>query len=227
MKISLCLFVWNEVEGCKIDVPQIDRQQFFEVFAVDGGSTDGTVEYLESQDIPVSRQPRPTLNAAYHHAFDVAGGDAIVFFHPKGVVPVKDTIKFRQYLENGCDLVIASRNMKGARNEEDGQVFRPRKWFVDGLGLLASVLWRRQGRHVRDVLHGFRAIKRDAFARMKMNPIGVTADLEQVVQCYKRRMSAAEFPTQEVSRPFGATHFKAWPTGSAMLKYIVKETGLR
>ena len=58
VKISLCLLVWNELEGCKIDVPNLPRDSFEETYAVDGGSTDGTVEYLESQGIPVYRQPK-------------------------------------------------------------------------------------------------------------------------------------------------------------------------
>jgi hypothetical protein len=40
MKVSLCLMVWNELEGCEID-------------AIDGGSSDVTVEYLADQGIPV------------------------------------------------------------------------------------------------------------------------------------------------------------------------------
>ena len=47
MKISLCLIVRNELEGCKVDVPNLPFSEFDEVFAIDGGSTDGTIEYLK------------------------------------------------------------------------------------------------------------------------------------------------------------------------------------
>lgn len=53
MKVSLCLIVWNELQGCQLDVPKLPRDAFDEIFAVDGGSTDGTIEYLESQGIKV------------------------------------------------------------------------------------------------------------------------------------------------------------------------------
>jgi len=36
-----------------MDVPNIPRESYDEIFAVDAGSTDGTIEYLESQGIPV------------------------------------------------------------------------------------------------------------------------------------------------------------------------------
>jgi len=53
LKTTLCLIVWNELEGCRLDVPKLPRNDFYEFIAVDGGSTDGTVEYLESQGIAV------------------------------------------------------------------------------------------------------------------------------------------------------------------------------
>ncbi len=63
--------VWNEVEGCRLDIPNLPLDQFDEVYAVDGGSTDGTSEYLESLGIPVYLQPKKGLNAAYIHAVDM------------------------------------------------------------------------------------------------------------------------------------------------------------
>ncbi|MGZ8196633.1 MAG: glycosyltransferase, partial [Methylosarcina sp.] len=95
MKTSLCLIVWNELQGCKTDVPKLPRDDFDEIFAVDGGSTDGTVEYLESQGIPVYLQPKRGLNAAYVHANNMATGDAVVVFFPKGTLPTDDLRKFR------------------------------------------------------------------------------------------------------------------------------------
>ena len=56
LRVSLCLLVWNELEGCKLDVPGLPLDQFDEVYAVDGGSKDGTVAYLEQHGIKVHTQ---------------------------------------------------------------------------------------------------------------------------------------------------------------------------
>lgn len=52
MTISLCLLVRNELEGCKADLPRLPLKEFDEVYGVDGGSSDGTVEYLEYTGSP-------------------------------------------------------------------------------------------------------------------------------------------------------------------------------
>src|SRR4030042_6857140 len=151
MKISLCLLVWNELEGCRIAVPQLPRHHFEEIYAVDGEGTDGTAEYLASQGIPVYLQPKRGLNAAYVHAVEKANCDAVVVFFPKGNVAPEYVLKFRPLLESGYDLVIASRNVKGGRNEEDSQFVKPRKWGVWGLACFAALLWKQEGYFIRDV----------------------------------------------------------------------------
>lgn len=220
MKISLCLVTWNELEGCKIDVPNLPRDLFDEVYAVDGGSTDGTIQYLESQGIPVHIQPKKGLNAAYVHANDVSTCDHVVVFFPKATTPVGDLARFRPLFEQGNGLVIASRQIAGSVNEEDASLWRPRKWAVWWLSLIASIVWRREGYWVRDVLHGFKGWSRSAFARMKVLDHGLSIDIEMVVRSYKLRIARAEFPTQEVGRSYGTTHFKIWPTGKRLLKYL-------
>jgi len=220
MKISLCLVVWNELGGCRLDVPNIPRDAFHEIYAVDGGSTDGTVEYLESCGIPVHAQTKRGLNAAYLDANRLSTGDAVVVFFPKGTIPVEDLLTFRPLLEAGNDLVIASRKIKGARNEEDEHLLRPRKWAVLGLALLAALIWRREGYWVRDVLHGVKGWNRRDFDKMQILDHGLSIDVEMVIRSYKLRLRRCEFPTREIIRPHGESGFKMWPTGKKLLAYL-------
>jgi glycosyltransferase involved in cell wall biosynthesis len=225
VKVSLCLVVRNELQGCREDVPRLPREAFDEVFAVDGHSTDGTAEYLREQGIVVHAQPKRGLNAAYVHANAVATGDAVVVFFPKGTLPVEDLLRFRSLFESGHDLVVASRQVAGARNEEDQGLWRPRKWAVLGLAMLAALVWRREGPWIRDVLHGFKGWRRPAFERMQILDEGLSIDIEMVVRSYKLRLPRVEFPTREISRGYGETHFKMWPTGKKLLRYLWFELG--
>lgn len=223
MNISLCLLVLNELEGCKLDVPNLPREDFDEVFAVDGGSTDGTIEFLQSNGVRVYRQLERGLNAAYWQGVEVSRADAVVFFFPKGTLPPEELRQFRPLLEAGSDIVIASRNIAGGSNEEDNQFLKPRKWLVIGLGVIVALIWKREGWRVRDVLHGVRAMTVTGFRKMSPSRTGLSVDLETVVRSYRLRLPRAEFPIKEVPRSFGQTHFRILPTGLELLRYLAGE----
>jgi glycosyltransferase involved in cell wall biosynthesis len=223
MKVTLCLLTKNEIAGCQKDVPLIKREMFDEIYAIDGGSTDGTIEYLQSANIPVYIQPKKGINAACVYAIEVCKTDALIFFHPKGSVPVSDTEKFKHFFESGYDLVIASRNIKGGTNEEDGMLLKHRKWFVLFLALVSAVLFRKDGPFIRDILHGFRGVTVKGFKIIDPVDFGVSIDLEMVSRAYKNRLKMIEFPTTEVKRLAGTSNFKALPTGWKLLKYFPRE----
>jgi len=227
LRLTLCLLTLNELEGCRHDVPNIPFEQFDEVFAVDGGSTDGTVEYLKERGLVVVGQEHKGYNGAYLDAFARCTTDAVVMYHPKGSIDPAVLLKFRVYFEQGYDLVVASRLMAGAVNEEDGKLLRPRKWFVRALGLAAALWWKRDDGMIADVLHGCRGMRREAFFSIEPLRAGVTIDLEMVVRAYRLRLRRIEFPVVESPRIVGETRFKAWPTGRAMLRYLAFELGRR
>lgn len=223
LRLTLCLLTLNELEGCRHDVPNIPLGTFDEVFAIDGGSTDGTVEYLQGRGLPVFRQELDGYNGAYIDAFTRCTTDALVMYHPKGSIDPVMLVKFRGYFEEGYDLVVASRLVAGAVNEEDHRLLRPRKWFVRALGLAAALLWKRDDGMIADVLHGCRGMRRDAFFAIEPLHAGVSIDLEMVVRAYRLRLRRIEFPVVEAPRLVGETRFKAWPTGRAMLRYLMSE----
>jgi len=223
LRLSLCLLTWNEIDGCRHDVPSLPLDEFEEVYAIDGGSTDGTVEYLQSRGIETLRQAEPGYNQAYLSAFARCATDAVVLFHPKGSIAPMAVRQFRAALEAGNDVVVASRLIRGGRNEEDDRLLRPRKWFVLGLALLAALLWRRRGPIVWDVLHGCRAVRRTTFFALDPLPEGLSIDLEIVVRGYRKRYRMAEFPVEEQSRLSGKTRFPALRTGRRLIGYVLRE----
>jgi hypothetical protein len=214
------LIVWNELKGCEQDVPQLPLSEFDEVYAIDGGSTDGTVEYLESKGIAVYKQEKRGLNAAYVLANEVSTSDAVVSYFPKGTIPAAELLAFKSCFENGTQLVIASRQLPGSRNEEDLKLLKPRKWAVWSLAQLASILWRREGYMVRDVLHGVKGWTREAFDQMSILDHGLSIDIEMVVRSYKLGLRRCEFPCQESPREFGESRFPFFSTGRKLAAYL-------
>lgn len=126
-------------------------------------------------------------------------------------------------LEAGNDLVIASRMMAGAINEEDDRVIKHRKWFGKSLSLAAKLRWSRsKSVMITDPLHGYRGCSKKFAESLSLLPRGVTADLEMVRHAYQGQLSIAEFPVQESIRIEGVTHFPAYKTGKELIKYLFK-----
>lgn len=225
MKISLCMLTLNEIDGCKHDIPLIKKisKNFNEIFVVDNGSKDGTIEYLKKQGVKVHFKAGISYNDMHHLAFKKSKSDAVIFFHPKGTIPVKDTLKFNKYFDQGYDFVVASRLMKNSKNEEDGQMLKPRKWLIILFAIITSILWKREGNMMWDILHGFRGLTVKAYKKIHINNNDQTIDLEEIVQSYKHHLRRIEFPTKEGSRLGGETHFKIIPFGTKVVKFLLRE----
>jgi hypothetical protein len=63
-------------------------------------------------------------------------------------------------------------------------------------------------------------MRRERFDAIDPLDMGLSIDLEMVVRSYRKRFHIAEFPVQERARHTGETHFKAFRTGAALLKYV-------
>lgn len=222
---SLCFIVWNEGLGCEIDLPKMDFSEFDEVFAIDGGSTDNTVEMLEKYGVTVHPQTRRSLNAAYWQAIETSTCDNIVVFFPKGSLEPAIVKTMKRLLLEGRELVVASRLIRGGRNEEDDRLFRPRKWGNTALAIFAALCWRRRGPVIWDVLQGLKGFTKEAFIDMDPSRVGVTIDLEMTVGAYRLGLNACEFPVVEIGQSWNKTHFKILPTGIKLARYLCREFG--
>jgi glycosyltransferase involved in cell wall biosynthesis len=222
-RVALCFLTWNERQGCEMDLPLVDRYIFDEVFAIDGGSTDGTVDAFAKYGIPVHRQTQRGLNAAYWQAVETATSDYVVVFFPKGTVSPSILPGFRDLLSRGEEFVVASRIIPGGRCEEDDRWLKPRKWGVCFLASVSSLLWRRKGPMVWDVLHGVKGFSKAAFLTMNPSRTGLTIDLEMVIRSYKLGITPLEVPVIESIRSYGTTRFRILPTGIKLARCLLAE----
>jgi glycosyltransferase involved in cell wall biosynthesis len=194
-----------------------------EVLAVDGGSTDGTREFLLEHGIPVYEQTKRGRGEAFRVGMANSNGDYVVFFSPDGNEDPDDIPKLFQLLESGADMAIASRFLPGARNEEDELSLPLRKWTNQAFTILANLIWNRGQSWVTDTINGFRGIRRQAFNQLAPASLGYTIEYELTIGAMRSNMNIVEIPTIENQRIGGETKGASWPTGVTFLRFFLGE----
>lgn len=133
MKFTLFIPFRNEVEGLKVIMPQLKPEWVDEILLVDGSSTDGSREYLESQGFKVHAQVSKGVKGAFWEAFEIAQGDVIIPFSPDGNSVAADVPKLIEKIKEGYDMVIASRYLGKVRSEDDDFMSRLANRILTGL----------------------------------------------------------------------------------------------
>jgi glycosyltransferase involved in cell wall biosynthesis len=231
MNITLCLLTRNERECLEKVYPLIPQPSaeagYDRLVAIDGGSTDGTLEFYRERGVRVVGQSRRGRGEAFLLAFRELQSDAFLFFSPDGNEDVKDLPRFRTHLEAGADLVIASRMTKGAVNEEDGQILRFRKWANNAFNLGANLVFRRRGPYITDSINGYRAITAKAAAALNLDASDYTIEYQMTMRALKHGMKIVEFPTVEGQRVAGESGAPSVSTGLRFIRRFWTEARAR
>lgn len=231
MQIALIVLTRNERACAELVMPLVPAPGaaagFDAIYVVDGGSTDGTVAFFEALKIPVVKQSDRGRGHAFQLAFEKIEADAYIFFSPDGNEDPADLAKFKPALEAGADIVIASRMMKGAWNEEDHLFFRWRKWANNVFNLMANLAFRRSGPFISDSINGYRAITRTAARRLALDAWDYTIEYQMTMRALKARLRIVEFPTREGERVAGETQARSIPTGLRFIRAFWRELSRR
>ena len=84
MKVTLLVPTLNEIDGMKVIMPRINREWVDQILIVDGGSTDGTVEYSDKMGYQVIEPRVKGMVNQFLESFKAVEGDIILLFSPDG-----------------------------------------------------------------------------------------------------------------------------------------------
>ncbi len=219
-KSALVILTRNEIEGISSLFGKIPFDATDECFVVDGGSTDGTVAFVEERDITVVGQDERGRGAAFRIAMASTDCDYVIFYSPDGNEDPEDIPKLIDKMEEGYDMVICSRFLPDGANEEDDLVFPWRAWANRAFTAIANYLW---GGRLTDSINGFRAITKDAFNKLKPDGPGYVIEYQLSIRALKKGLRVAEIPTVEGQRIGGESYAKSLPTGILFLQFLFRE----
>lgn len=155
MSVTLLALTLNEIDGVKVIMPQIPRDCVDQIIIVDGGSTDGTVEWARDNGYEVYIQKKKGIRHAYLEVMKMVKGDVILTLSPDGNCPPDAVRPILDKVREGNDLVIGSRYLGDAESEDDDIVTGFGNWlFTRTVNLL-------HGATYTDAMVIFRAFKKE------------------------------------------------------------------
>jgi len=217
MKTTLLIPTLNEIDGMKVIMPRVKKQWVDEILVLDGGSTDGTVEYAKSKGYRIVMQKSKGITNAYREAIKIAKGDYIIAFSPDGNSLPEVIPQLVRKIKEGYDMVIASRYMKGAKSQDD-----------DPITALGNFLFTRLinvcfGGKYTDTLVMLRAFRKDIVQKLHIDV--PRAGLEPIlsIRCAKLKLAVAEIPGSEPKRIGGKRKMNPLLNGLDILRLIFSE----
>lgn len=223
MRIGLVILNRNESLGVDWLLPKLDLSLFEDCFAVDGFSEDDSAEKLRAFGIEVLTQGSNGRGVAFALAFSEAqkrGLDALCFISSDGNENPADLREMKSSLLAGNELVIGSRMMQGAFNEEDVSWFRPRKWANNIFARVGWVIFGRNQKYITDPINGYRGLTSRAWSQLRVISKGYGIEFESSLKAYVLKLRVLEFPTIEGQRVGGHSGATPIKTSLAMLTAI-------
>lgn len=145
----------DEINGMKAIMPRVKPEWCEQIIVVDGGSTDGTIEWARANGYEVYVQQQPGFRHAYTEVWPQIIGDNVITFSPDGNSIPELIPALVEKMHEGYDMVIVSRYHAGAKSDDDDLITGFGNWlFTRTVNLL-------HGGRYTDVMVMFRGYRKN------------------------------------------------------------------
>jgi dolichol-phosphate mannosyltransferase len=183
--ISIIIPTYNERDNIVPLVERLSRtlaNRDYEILLVDDNSKDGTMDIAAklAEKYPVKvlvRLSERGLATAVLHGFKYAKGNIIGVMDADLQHPPEVNAALLKAIENGADMAVASRYVRGGGCPNWGLVRR----IISKGALSLAHIFLPTTRKVKDPMSGFFMFKREGIDRIEFKPIGYKILLEMLV----------------------------------------------
>lgn len=216
-RITLFVPTLNEIDGMKAVMPRIKKEWVDEILVLDGGSTDGTLEYSKSKGYRVVMQKTKGITNASREGIMAAKGDYIIAFSPDGNSIPEAIPKLVKKINEGYDMVIGSRYLKGAKSEDDDLITAFGNWLFTKLINICF------GGKYTDTLVMFRAYRKNIVKEFHSDIPRAGLEPLLSIRCAKEKLKVTEIPASEPKRIGGTRKMVPILNGIDILRLIFAE----
>ncbi len=219
----------NEIDGMREIMPQINPDWYDQLIILDGGSTDGTIEYAKEQGYFVYVQKEKGIRFAYREVLPYIEGDVVMTFSPDGNSIAELLPDLVAKMKEGYDMVIVSRYLGSAKSEDDDIVTGFGNWlFTNTVNFL-------HGGNYTDVMVLYRAYKTQMIYDLDLDKDESFALPEKMfftrisweplmsVRALKRKLKVGEIPGDEPPRIGGERKLQVLRWGAAYYFQFFRE----
>ena len=229
MKTTLLVVAMNEIEGMKTIMPQVQSDWCDQILLLDGGSTDGTIEYAKKMGYDVYVQQKKGLHYAYQEVWPLIKGDWVITFSPDGNSPPEYIPKLIAKMQEGYDMVIGSRYYEDATSEDDDFITAFGNW------VFTTVINMLFGAKYSDAMTIYRIYKTNIFYQLGLDQVSTYRSFERLffttigvepilsARFAKERLKFADIACPEPARIGGERKLKIIRWGCAYLTQIIWE----
>ena len=217
MSTALIILTLNEIDGVKQILPKIDQTLLDEIIVVDGGSTDGTIEFVKKIGFKVIIQSIKGHGGAILTGVKNTKSDNILIFGPDGNHDINEIPQLIKKINEGYDQVVISRFGEGSINLDAGKIDAfGNKMFT----FFANLFFNG---NLTDTLNESRIITRDAFNELNFDAMQLDSTYQMSIRGLKKKQKYYEIVGNEGARIGGKRKMRPIHTGCLLLKRVIKE----
>ncbi|MDD5331726.1 MAG: glycosyltransferase family 2 protein [Candidatus Nanoarchaeia archaeon] len=217
MKTSVIFLTLNEEASLEEMYNQMpNKQDIYEFLLVDGGSKDKTLEIAKRLGMKIVNQKETGRGRGFYEGMKAAKGDILIFFSPDGNEDPREIPLMIKKIEEGYDMVIASRFMKQSASHD---VTFIRRIGNRSYAILTNLVF---GTRLKDAVNGFRAIRKDIMERLNLEAKRFDIEMEMTTKVLKLKGKIIEVPTTEPKRIEGRSRLRTFYDGYLIYKRFLK-----
>jgi len=229
LKTTLLVLTLNEIEGMKAIMPLVKREWCDQIIIVDGGSTDGTIEWARENGYFVYIQKQRGFRHAYTEVLPYVEGDVIITFSPDGNSIAELIPPLVAKVREGYDMVIVSRYLNEAQSQDDDFITGFGNWlFTRTINLLhggkytdAMVIYRA---YRKQIVHDLGLTQDEGYTMAeKLFHTKISWEPLLSVRAAKRKLKVAEIPGDEPPRIGGERKLRVIQWGGAYYFQFLRE----